>query len=580
MKKALVTLMLAAGVFALAACGGNGDGGSGSGVASSTHDNPRSTVHADGTRDFVEFDWYMNYDWSNPNTWGEDAVSRYWREKFQIHAHTSAPDANAAEVLNLRIMADDLPDAIWMDRSPTNVEMTRLGLFYSIDDLIAFGYDNWFNENIPMATQNFHAVDGVNHTIPNWARGGEIGVLGGATGGNDAWMKVTNVWEAVGSPRLETFEDLFDYAVLVRDANLTNHAGVPITPVLFDETFGDVFVHQLFMNRGGIAGGWGGWYGVNQDGTFGTLWNNTLWREAALEANRWYREGLFTATNFTNSSEQFEENMVGGRAGLIWHDHSSDDGMNFRAILGEADPGNSIEVIYATVNGRHYTFLPANGIPHSEIYHQTHGTLGWNGTFITRGANHPGRIFELLSWMLTPLGAVEWTMGPQGYLWDELTPEGFPILHTPPAGLSAAERTEIGLWMWDQQGHSNHVDNAKFAANEMLPLEDRAWVDSMQANIFTPNLRMSNEFELMGPQIDSTSDLGIRRELIEQRFEEALPLIILASTAEEAARIFDETRDFAMANGMDEIQEIYNANWHYNKAQQGGSIFDLNNIRG
>ena len=567
-KKLVVTLLMAALLSLLAGCGRNEE------IV------PAASISEDGVRDHVEFTWYRNYDWGTPPTWGDDVISAYWSEKFNISVNMDAPDAIPREVMNLMITAGDLPDAIWMERDPLNVEMTRLGLFYSIDELIAFGYDNWFHDNVPASTQNFHAVDGVNYTIPNWVRMGEPGVLGGATGGNQAWMKTAGVYEAVGSPTLATFEDMYEYAVLIRDANLTNHADAPIIPVLFNggPNYGQEFVMGIFLSMGGVSDGWGSWYGINQDGMYGTLWSNSVWRAAVLEANRWHREGLFPATNLTNSQDQFEENLIGGRGGLIYHDHSVDNSVAFRRLLGEADPGNSVELIYHTIGNDNFIFLPARGLSHESINHQVHGTLGWNGTFITKGASNPGRIFELLTWMLSPLGSVEMMFGPQGHLWDSLTAEGYPILHTSPDTLTGEQRSDLGLWRWDMKGHANNVDNAKFAANAMLPPEERNWVDYMQATIFTPRLRLSDEFQLFAQTIDSTSDLGIRRQMIEDRFQEMLPQILLASTEADAIRMFDETRDFAFENGMAEIVELYNERWEYNKSLQGGSIFDLDNI--
>ncbi|MCL2388706.1 MAG: hypothetical protein FWC89_14340, partial [Defluviitaleaceae bacterium] len=297
---------------------------------------------------------------------------------------------------------------------------------------------------------------------------------------------------------------------------------------------------------------------------------------------RWFREGLFPATNLTNTQQQFEENLLGGRGGLIYHDHSTDSGLHFRRILSEQDPGNSIELIYHRIGDDPFVFLPATsrGLTHHQINHQVHGTLGWNASFITRGAPNPGRIFELLTWMMSPLGSIEMMFAPQGHLWEELNADGFPILTRPISSLSAEEREHYGIWTWDVHGHANNVDNAKFAANAMLPPADRLWVDYMQATVFTPRLRLTDEFILMPQQIDSTSQLGIDRQMIEDRFEEMLPQIILATTAEEAIRLFDETRDFANNNGMLEISRIYNENWLRNSAMQGGSIYDLSNIPG
>jgi len=526
-------------------------------------------------RDFMSFVWYFNYDWFTPQPWGEDMISAHWGEMFNIYADTRAPDATPTEVLNLMIVADDLPDVIWMERDALNAEMTRLGLFYSIPELVEMVDNNWFHENIPQSTQNFHAIDGVNHVIPNWARSGVVGELGVATGGNYAWMVTTNLHEAVGAPEFITFEDMFDYAIAIRDADLTTAGGASVTPVLFNggPNQGQGFVNAIYRSFGGATTGWAGWWGIKPDGTLGSRWDNWVWREAVLEANRWHREGLFPATNVTNTLDQFLENLMNGQGGLIMHDHSEDNSNGFRRILRENDPGNSIEIMRHQIGSDIFLFPPARGLTHTDINSDTHGTLGWNGSFITRSAPNPGRIFELLTWMLTPLGSIEMMFGPQGELWDELNADGFPILHTFPEALPPAEHERIGLWRWNNHGHANNVDNAKFAANQMMPEAYRNWVDLMQETLFTPRQRVSDEFAVLELTIETTEPLGIQRQMLVDHFEEMLPQIILASSQAEAEALFDSVVEFALANGLREIEARYHERWEYNKAQQGGSVF-------
>jgi hypothetical protein len=52
-----------------------------------------------------------------------------------------------------------------------------------------------------------------------------------------------------------------------------------------------------------------------------------------------------------------------------------------------------------------------------------------------------------------------------------------------------------------------------------------------------------------------------------------LPQIITAPTAQAAAARFQQVVDFANANGMQEINKVYDAHWQFNCDQQGGSIF-------
>jgi len=528
----------------------------------------------DGDRPHYEFLMWWNYTWRTPShQWGDDYTTRHWGEMFNVHMHQDNPDANAEEVLNLRIMADDLPDVIWMERGPQNMQMSQLGLFVPVNDMIEMVGNSWYNDNIGESTRRMFEVDGVNYIIPNWSRVGTIGDLGGSTGGNNAWMKTTSVWEAVGSPDLNTFEDLFDYAVAIRDANLTNPNGVPIIPALVraDDSFGIMFVDAIYRSMGGVVDGW--WWSILPDGTYGLNFRNPYWRAAVMEANRWHRYGLFPTTNLTQSYDQFRENLMNGLGGLIFYDHSADDSNQFRRIHGETFPGDSIEIIMTEYNGRVYTYLPALGLSPSRIYHDHHGTLGWNGSFITTSAERPERIFETLTWLLTPLGSIEMMFGPQGHLWDELDAEGFPVLHTAPAGLTSEQRDDIGLWNWDFVGHANNVDNAKFAANNRLPEYQRNWVETMQATVFTPNLRLTDEFALIPWSIEPGTDLAIARTTIQDHFEEMMPQIIMAPTAEDAEALFDAVLAFAEANGAAEIEEVYNERFQHNVSMQGGSIF-------
>ncbi|MCL2189974.1 MAG: hypothetical protein FWC16_13260 [Defluviitaleaceae bacterium] len=580
MKKLLS--LAAALVLALALITGCGRGGSDVGEVGDLLVGPMlganvETPNLDIDRPFYEFHLWYGYVWRSGQPWGEDATSAHWGEMFNIYVRQSNPDANAMEVLSLMITANDLPDAIWMERDAHAMDLARLGLLYSVAEMEAMVNNTWFRDYVGPETQALLSWNGVNYGIPNWARTGTIGVDGGATGGNFAWMVTTNVYEAVGSPVIRTFEDLFDYAVAVRDANLTNSVGAPIIPLLTNDgpNFGTQFVNgAIFRSMGGAVDQW--WYTILPDGTYGSVLRIPEWREAVFEANRWFTEGLFPVTNLTNTVDDFRANLNTGRGGLIWYDHSQDDAHSFRRILREGDPGNSIEIITIQEGGRTYLYPPARGLPLSRIYHEHHNTTGWNSIFVTRQAERPDRIFEFFTWLLTPMGSIEMMYGPRGELWDSLDHNGNPVMRPGvfPSLLPAEEVTRLGLWRWDLVGASNHVDDIKFAVNESLPEEYRSWVESQQANIFTPRLRLTNEFVAIMQEIDGTSPLGIQRQQIGDRFEEVLPQAIMAGSRAEAERILDDMLAFAEGLNLVEIERVYNARFQYNLGTQGGrSIF-------
>ena len=146
-----------------------------------------------------------------------------------------------------------------------------------------------------------------------------------------------------------------------------------------------------------------------------------VFKDATMEANRWYRDGLFDSTTFTDTSEQVLEKLTTGRVGVAWYEHSKDQSDNkFRKILMETFPGDSYEVISP------FPFPPANGLSTDDIYGDIQTSIGWNVTCITTSAEQPQRIFDLLTYFLTPEAAVIQMYGPKGELWDKLDENGVP----------------------------------------------------------------------------------------------------------------------------------------------------------
>jgi len=577
MKRIKLLGVLAVLVFALAflaACGNGDDEVVGIGqLAVGPVVGANVEAPPDIDRDHYRFHLWYGYTWMSGFPWGECVISAHWAELFNIHMYQSNPDATAMEVLMLMVTADDLPDAIWMERDQWAMQLASLGLLVPIEEMQAMVHNTWYNDYVGPETQSLLSFNGVNYAIPNWARTGTIGTPGGATGGNMAWMVTTDVFEAVGSPTIRTFEDLFDYAVAVRDAGLTNSLGVPIIPMLTNDgdSFGNEFISAIYRSMGGVWDGW--WYTIKPDGTYGSVLRIPLWQDAVVEANRWFREGLFPVTNLVNTEAEFLANLNTGRGGLIFYDHSQDEGNNFRRLLREGDPGNSIELIYFEYGGRINLYPPARGLSPLRIYHEHHNTLGWNAVFVTTSAERPDRIFEFFSWLLTPMGVIEIMYGPRGVLWDSLDANGNPIMNVAPSLLPAEEQERIGLWNWTLVGASNHFDNIKFAVNNAMPEEYQSWVETIQYRLFTPQLRLTNEFVAIPLSIDGTSDVGIRRQQIADHLEEMLPQAIMAGSEAEARSILDSMLAFAEGLGLSEIEQIYNERYQYNLGTQGGSIF-------
>ncbi len=514
---------------------------------------------ASGELEPYTFSVYYNYDWWGIKPWGDDAASKFLAEKFNVKMEQSKPDADADAKLNIMISADDLPDVVVMDRGPVNINLARLG---KLQDLAPFQANNSdYNDNILPQTQKLLQIDGKLYGIPNWARKAP-------TGGNDAWIYNKRIYEAAGSPQLKTFEDLYAFAKAIKEKVPTTAEGAPTIPFATDaDGTGHPTLRGINRSMGGknLAASW---Y-VPINGKFSSALRDDTFKAAVMEANKWYREGLLLETSFTDTKEQHVEKMVAGRTGLMYYDFSQNDVNKFRTILKETYPDDDYIVLTDP-----YVYPPANGISADKIYPDHKETVGWNVNCITTKATNPQRIFDLYSYMITKEGSINMMYGPKGDLWDDVDANGNPVLKKPESSLSSDEVNRLGLWFWPQPAHSDNVDMTKFAVNEMQPEDQRSWVISIQANVLSPIMFMSDEYVGVGDVIDKQSDLGIKRTLCEDQIKAEIPKIMMAKSEAEATKIYDALLAFVDKNGMPDIEAAFDVKYQENLGMQGGTAYN------
>jgi len=558
-KTRLLSLLLAVVMLVglLSACGGSTPAAESSAPASSSASAVADSASASGepaasaTLEPYTFTHYFNYDWWGLKPWGEDGVSKYLKEKFNVTVEFSKPDADAAAKLNVMISAGDLPDSIMMDRGVDNQKLAELGLLVDLAPLM--DKNPALRENLSEGTQKQLEIGGKLYAIPNWSRKA-------TSGGNDTWLYNQRLYTAAGSPALNTFEDLYAYATKIKNDVKQTKEGVSAYPVLF-KNGGDGWevVRPFHRSLGGVLNGW---YTVI-NGEYKLALRDDKFRAATMEANKWWREGLMSETQFTDTGDQILEKLVAGRAALLWYDHSQNEANKFRTILRETFPDDSYEIVSP------FPYPPAGGLPTSKIYADIQSTVGWNVTCITTSAKDPQRIYDLWSYLMTPEAAIVQMYGPQGMNWDTLDDQGRPILKKAESELSSDEINQLGAWFWMIPGQSDNVDKMKFAVNDMQPVEKQNWVASAQSKIFSPIMSLSDEFNGIGDVIDPKGDEGIARSLCEDYIKAEYVKAIMAPTAEEAAAIYDSVLKFCDENGMPAIEAKYNEKYKANVALSG-----------
>jgi putative aldouronate transport system substrate-binding protein len=499
-----------------------------------------------GKLEHYTFTHYFNYDWWGLKPWAEDEVSKYLKEKFNVTVEFQKPDSDPQAKLNIMISSGDLPDSIMMDRGTDNIKLAQLGLLQPLEPFMEKN-PNLAN-NVLKETRELLKIDGKLYAIPNWSRAA-------ASGGNNAWVYNDRLYKAAGSPKLEAFEDLYNYAKKIKTEIPKNKEGLPTIPVIFDSTADGHFVGAAFYRSfGGVANGW--YTAIN--GNYQLIFRDPVFKEATMEVNKWWREGLMAETQFTDTGDQILEKIVAGRTALMYYDQSRDESNKFRRILKETFPDDSYEMVQP------FPYPPAKGLPKEKIYADFQSTIGWNVTCITKNAKNPQRIFDLWTYLLTKEGSMVMMYGPKGHNWDALDSDGLPILKKAESELTTEEINKLGAWFWAIPGQSDNVDKTKFAVNGKLPKERQNWVINNQANIITPLMWLSDEFIGIGETIDSKSDEGIKRTLIEDYIRAQYPKVLMAKTAAEAEKLYDDIIDFANKNGMTKIEEIYNKKYQEN----------------
>lgn len=564
--KALAAVMAASMILTVAGCGGGGSSSTaGSSTSSKTEssaaestsggDESSATTGSSGpddTTEHYEFDAYYSYQGS-VKPWGEDAASKYMNEKFNITLNYSCPEADADSKLNLMISSDDLPDVIILDRNANWLKLINLGKLVDINTLKYEGCS--FDEDILESTQKLLSVNGGLYGIPNWARKG-------ATGGNMSWMVNHDVYEQLGSPELKTLDDLHDFMVAAKEANVKTSDDQSIFPWLpRQDDNGFYTVSAIYRSYGNPNLIDTYWSQADNDVKLAVYDDNYI---AALKiANQWYKEGLFPETTYTDSNDQFTEKLANGRAAITYYDFSQDDTNHFRTLLQEKD-GNTYDLLGWELKDSPI-YPAADGVDY--VYGEEGGTVGWNVNCITTKAENPQRIFDLYTWMLTKDGSINMMYGPEGGLWEGKDEEGNPILKKPEEELTSDEKNAAGCWFWSQPAHSDNVDLTKYAVNEQQPEGYRSWVISIQDHVFTPEDSihpaipgqkfLTDENTGLSLEIDPTEDLGMARQAITDECKMRIPQIIMASDDATFDKLVQDLKDFAESNQVHDIEKIY-----------------------
>ncbi|XEC92947.1 extracellular solute-binding protein [Paenibacillus tarimensis] len=494
----------------------------------------------------LEYTMYGHYDWYTMPPWGEDEATKWIKENMKVTVNGIQSGGNAAQKLNTMIASGELPDVIWLDRG-ADVERLRLaGMLVPFDDYLE-KYPNlkeWAGES----TLNLlRSEDGKLYQFPNWYTS--------QPNGNAGYIVNKKIYEELGSPKLETTDDLYDYLKLVK---ATYPDVIPFEPdlakdgqgldVLFG-AFGEDYSPRFVAERA-----------VPQGNELTSIFTDPVFRESMQYASRLFREKLMSQDALTQTKDQVKEKVYTGRIAVAAGASPTEYGSVGDIELKKEDPNAGYIMIWP---------VHKPGLDKSKIWAGTYSQLGWNVSVITKAAEDPEAIFSFLDWLTGPEGQRSLFWGPEGIYWDGTDESGAPVFTdayvNDPEGRNKMMDATVNF-QWN--GNTVYIDRSKSKFEMTLPVEQRNWETRWQSEITWKTQANATEFINLAPMPDSEE--GIIAQRVEDIFQEARARALYAGSDEEVLSIFDKAEKDAQSAGYEKLLQFKTVKWQDNLAKMKG----------
>jgi putative aldouronate transport system substrate-binding protein len=490
----------------------------------------------------LNISFYAHYSSYNMPQWGEDPSSKWIRDHMKIHVQAVGAEGNGAQKLQKMIAGNKLPDLIWGQRDSDLERLREAGMLVPLDDYIE-KYPNlkrWAGEKI---LNLLRAADGKIYFFPNYYTD--------KPHGNAGYVVNRKIYKELGSPKLETTDDLYAYLLEVKKRYPDV---VPFETGQAKEGHG---IDQLFSAFKEENFSFTSNYAVTSGDRMVSIYKDEGFRESAKYVAKLMREGLMTQDAMTQTEEQVSRKLMEGRVAVFASADPIRLSMKPDAELSKNDPDNGyffIEPIYK------------QGLDKSKIYPGTYNLLGWNVTAITTSAKDPEAVFAMLDWMTGPEGSSVQMWGPpgpdgywDGFKEDGITPRFTSKYSEDPEGLAQIQSVSGDLiWV----GNTTFLDKTKSDYEATLPENKRNWATYWQSKITWKSQGDATPFMNLYPMPDSEE--GVIHRRIKDIWLKARAEAMFGTTDEEVDLILDAAHDQSMEAGFQRYLDFITAKWHSN----------------
>lgn len=497
---------------------------------------PEPVLDEDNRQDLYEFESYWNYTWYNPLfPWDDkNLIAEYIKDHLDINIQWTTPAADASNTIEFMIANDIYPDSIVINRDVHYSSLIEAGALLPLED-----YVNKYpgvksaisNEVIELAK-----VDGHLYGIPSFSK--NIDDQGGIGG----YVINQKVYEDLGSPKLETLDDLYEYLKLVKNSEI-NVDGKNIVPLQFKKDFGLVSSGLLWAAFGDNRfGNEVHNYKVRAYGNdLNLVLEDDKFDDYIIYLNKLYREGLLNSDCYIETQEQVEAKLSKGQVAV----YVSTDVVNQIAVANGRLKDKKSPYFYEIIEP-----LAAKGIDPKDVKTSSTNIMGWNVVCITKNAEDPEKIFEYLDWAISPEGTRVLAFGPEGYYWEGLDDEGYPVFKEGLEELEISHKLPVNQYI--MPGNASYIDksNEKLAATA----DSLSWEYEARTKVTYKHNIDETAYANIKP-LFSSREGEISTSVDYYLNEQMMKMTTVARTDEEVLALLDETINEIYSRGFKIVED-------------------------
>lgn len=298
--------------------------------------------------------------------------------------------ATDTQQLTMMLTSGEIPDLISTGSSSKLYQMSHPSLLYSYNELIEEYAPDWEIPEVEQKVNAAYSEDGNIYFLRNNFNTVQEMEGVGTIGLNYGQFHMRgDIYEALGSPALDTVEDFFALMHQVKEEY------PDMIPMVINTGYYQAYAQLVGLDMGKPT---------NADGNFSHYIQDPLYKEYLRLINRTYREGLMTDENFAfTSSEQTNQFIANGQAFLTTF-YAGNDEQVFTSYVSATDP----DAYFIQV-------------PIFDDFNRTFSVTGYAGVGISRNTQYPEEAIKLIRWakdnqlkMMLGVEGVDWELNEDG----------------------------------------------------------------------------------------------------------------------------------------------------------------------